>query len=71
MQPQKQSLDEMWKFIDELMRPNELVPDKSSLTYDQVYSIYAKLYQIDEVFREIAQIKILKKGLEAEKQSTK
>jgi hypothetical protein len=61
--PEKPSLDEMWKFIDEIMRPNELVPDKSSLTYEQVFSIYSKLYEIDRIFREIAQINMLKKEL--------
>jgi len=53
----------MWKFIDEIMRPNELVPDKSLLTYEQVFSIYSKLYEIDRVFREITQINMLKKEL--------
>jgi len=53
----------MWKFIDEIMRPNELVPDKSLLTYEQVFSIYSKLYEIDRIFREITQINILKKEL--------
>ena len=45
------------------MRPNELVPDKSLLTYEQVFSIYSKLYEIDRVFREITQINMLKKEL--------
>lgn len=61
--PEKPSLDKMWKFIDEIMHPNELVPDKSSLTYEQVFSIYSKLYEIDRIFREIAQINMLKKEL--------
>jgi len=60
---EKPSLDEMWKFIDEIMRPNELVPDKSLLTYEQVFSIYSKLYEIDRIFKEITQINILKKEL--------
>ena len=63
MLSEKPSLDEMWKFIDEIMRPNELVPDKSLLTYEQVFSIYSKLYEIDRIFREITQINILKKEL--------
>jgi hypothetical protein len=60
---EKPSLDEMWKFTDEIMRPNELVPDKSLLTYEQVFSIYSKLYEIDRIFREIIQINMLKKEL--------
>ncbi len=61
------SLDEMWQFIDNIMRPNELVPDKTSLTYEQVFSIYSKMSDIDEMFKEIAQIKILQKELDEEK----
>ena len=63
----KPSLDEMWKFIDSLMHPNELVPDRSILTYEQVFFIYSKLADIDEMFKEIAQISILRKELDKEK----
>lgn len=59
----------MWKFIDHIMRPNELVPDKSVLSYDNVFVIYTKLRDIDETFRELLQINILKKGLDEEKNS--
>lgn len=51
------------------MRPNELVPDKSVLTYDNVFVIYTKLRDIDETFRELLQINTLKKELELEKNS--
>lgn len=59
----KPFLDEMWQFIDNIMRPNELVPDKTILTYEQVFSVYSKLVEIDEMFKEIAQVAILKKEL--------
>jgi len=49
------------------MRPNELVPDKSVLTYDNVFVIYTKLKDLDETFRELLQINILKAGIEQEK----
>jgi len=49
------------------MRPNELVPNKSVLTYDNVFVIYTKLKDLDETFRELLQINILKRGLEQEK----
>jgi len=52
------------------MRPNELVPDKSVLTYDNVFVIYTKLRDLDETFRELIQISILKKGIEQEKSVT-
>jgi len=60
----------MWRFIDHIMRPNELVPDKSILTYDDVFVIYTKLRDIDETFRELLQINILKKGIEQENSVT-
>lgn len=63
----KKSLDEMWKFIEGLMRPSELVPDRSSLTFDQVFAIYSKLADIDEMLKETAQISILRKELNKEK----
>lgn len=62
----KPTLDEMWQFIDSLMRPNPLVPDKSVLNYDEVFVIYSRLAEFDEVFREILQINILKKDLNDE-----
>ena len=60
-------LDEMWKFIERLMRPSELVPDRSILTDEQVFAIYSKLADIDEMLKEIAQINILRKELNKEK----
>ena len=59
----------MWKFIDHIMCPNELVPDKSVLTYDNVFVIYTKLRDIDETFRDLLQINILKREIEQEKNS--
>lgn len=61
---EKPTLDEMWQFIDNIMCPNKLVPDKTSLTYEQIFSIFSKLSDIDEMFKEIAQIKILQKELD-------
>jgi len=46
-----------------MMYPNDLVPDKSIFTYDQVFPIYSKLCEIDDVFSDFAQISILKKEL--------
>ncbi|HET7336739.1 MAG TPA: hypothetical protein VFJ23_02480 [Candidatus Nitrosotalea sp.] len=63
----KPSLDEMWKFIEGLMRPSEIVLDRSIFTYDQVFVIYSKLADIDEMLKEIAQISILRKELNKEK----
>lgn len=54
----------MWKFIDQWEFPNKLVIDRSSLTYEQVLSAYSKLEEIDSMFRENQQIKLLKKELD-------
>jgi len=66
----KPSLDEMWHFIDNILRPTEIIPDKTSLTYEQVFSVYSKLCEIDEMFKEFAQIEMLKKAVEEEKSIT-
>lgn len=58
------SFDEMWKFIDELTRPNELVHERKILTYDDVFAIYSKLVEYDQVFRELLQIRLLQKETE-------
>ena len=68
--PEKPALDEMWQFIDCIMRPHELVPDRSALSYEQVFSAYSKLYEIDMMFRDIEQIKIFKKSIECRKDSS-
>ena len=60
----KLSLDEMWKFIDDLTRPNELVQDRKILRYDDVFAIYSKLVEYDQVFRELLQIRLLQKETE-------
>ena len=57
----KLSLDEMWKFIDNLIRPNELVSDRKILSYDDVFVIYSKLVEFDQVFKELLQIRLLQK----------
>jgi hypothetical protein len=63
----KPEIDDMWQFINNIMRPSELVPDKTSLTNEQIFSVYSKLSDIDEMFRDIAQIKNLQNGIDKEK----
>lgn len=57
----------MWKFIDDLIRPNELVHDRTILSYDDVFAIYSKLVEFDQVFRELLQIRLLQKETYKEK----
>ncbi len=48
------------------------VPDRSTLSYEEVFSVYSKLCEIDVMFRDIEQIKIFKKELnEGENNSIK
>lgn len=63
----KPSLDEMWQFIDNIMRPNDLVPDKTSLDYQEIFAIYSKLMELDGMFKEFAQVRMLKKALDEER----
>lgn len=67
----KPPLDEMWKFIDSIICHNERIPDKTILTYEQVFSVYSKLVEIDGMFKEIAQIAILKKELDKQENNSK
>jgi hypothetical protein len=64
----KPEIDEMWQFINNIIRPSELVPDKASLTNEQLFLVYSKLSDIDEMFRDIAQIKNLQNGIDKEKE---
>jgi hypothetical protein len=54
----------MRDFIDSLMRPNELVTNRTILRYDEVFVIYSNLVDLDQVFREMLQINFLKRGNE-------
>ncbi|MGB9124420.1 MAG: hypothetical protein WCC55_02565 [Nitrosotalea sp.] len=64
------SLDEMWHFIDNIMRPNKLVPYRSTLSYEEVFSVYSKLSDVDQMFKEFTQIEMLRKAVEEEKSIT-
>lgn len=60
LQIETRTLEEMWEFIDSLIKPYPLVLDRSVLTHEQVLKIYLRLCEIDEMFREFEQIQILK-----------
>ena len=61
------SIDEMWQFIGMMMHPNELIPDKTSITDEQLFSIYSKMKDLDKIFKELEQVKTLQKNLDEEK----
>ncbi len=57
----KPTLEEMWKFIGEILVPHGKMPGKASLDYNQVCEMYASLVASDMMFRELVQVAILKK----------
>lgn len=65
----KPEIDEMWDFIDSLMRPNDLVIDRSILSYDDIFAIYSKIVELDQVIKDILQISIMKREIQKEKNS--
>ena len=63
----KRTLEEMWKFIEDILSPYDLVPKKDSMTDDQIITLYLELSQVDELFRQLAQIAFLKKEIDKSK----
>jgi len=63
----KRTLEEMWKFIEDVLSPYHLVPKKDTLTDDQIITLYLELSQVDELFRQLKQISILKKEIDKSK----
>ncbi len=55
------SFEKMWKFIGERLGPRGRMPDKASLDYKQAFELYSILLAEDMMFREMAQIVILRK----------
>jgi hypothetical protein len=63
----KKTLEEMWKFIEDVLSPYDLVPKRDSMTNDQILTLYSELSEADELFRQLAQIAILKKEIDKSK----
>ena len=64
MFPAKPTVDQMWKFIDHIIHHNQLIPDRKTMTYEQVFLVYSKLYEVDLICNDIKQINILKKEVD-------
>jgi archaellum component FlaC len=60
----KKTLEEMWKYIEDILSPYDLVPKKDNITNDQILKLYFELSEVDEVFRQLAQIVILKEEVD-------
>lgn len=57
------SLVEMWQFIDRNLNPIGMMQDKASLDYMQTCRLYLGLKKLDNTFRDIIQIQMLKNEL--------
>lgn len=57
----KPTLEEMWRFIEEILAPLGKMPDKASMDYKQVLEMYTSLVSADMMFRELVQVALLKK----------
>jgi hypothetical protein len=52
----------MWKFIENILVPYGLMPNKVDLTNEQIMKLYSELVITDVLFRELEQIEILKRS---------
>jgi hypothetical protein len=60
----KPSIDEMWHLIEKILLPYDDMPDKTKMSDDQVFELYSIIKDADEMFRMLAQIALLKKGID-------
>lgn len=58
--PRALTSEGMWKIIGDILIPYGLMPDKASMDYKEVRQLYADLVTVDTMFRDLAQIIILK-----------
>ena len=61
LETQNPTFENMWKFIGEKLVLRGKMPDKASLDYKQAFELYTILLAEDMMFREMAQIAILRK----------
>ncbi len=62
MKKDVRTLDEMWRFIENILVPYGLMPKKTSLTDEQVAKLCSELVSTDLIFKELEQVLVLKKG---------
>ncbi len=59
----KLHIEKLWEIMDELLS-NHYVPDKTKMSYEQTLELCVVLKEIDEMFRDMGQISILKSELD-------
>lgn len=57
-------IEKLWEIMDELLSSHHDVPDKKKMNYEQVLELCVVLKEIDEMFRNLNQISILKNELD-------
>jgi fructose-1,6-bisphosphatase len=60
---EKLSIEDLWKIIEELSHYRG-ISDKTKINYEQVLDLCIKLKEADQIFRDLAQIKILQEESE-------
>ncbi|MBI3640287.1 MAG: hypothetical protein HY223_08240 [Thaumarchaeota archaeon] len=71
IQSRNSTTDEMWQYIEKMLLPYDLVPTKNELTHIQISDLYSNLMTVDELFRILTHIVILKKEVDRLKQEQK
>ncbi len=57
------TLVQMWQYIDKILDPIGMAPDKASLDNGQVFRLYLKLGKLDNSFRDSIQVYMLRNQL--------
>lgn len=57
-------IEKLWETIEELLSSHHDVPDKADMDYEQVLELCVILKEIDETFRNLEQVAILKSELD-------
>lgn len=57
------TLGEMWQFIDKVLHPIGMTPDKASLDNGQVFKLYFQLIKLYDLFIDSIQVHVLRNEL--------
>ena len=60
----KVSADQMWALIEETLAPWDSLPDKTTMTEEQISNLYHTIVEANEMFRMLSQIAELKKSID-------
>ena len=60
----KISADQIWALIEETLAPWDSLPDKATMTEEQILKLHHIIVEANEIFRMLAQIAELKKSID-------